>query len=124
MSIKPVADPIVLSQQGPTVRFSFQKICPHWDPVRNGNGPWYVYVLHLEGCGDRYSSRPPFQHRDGIWWCDVPVQKLGGPGQKIHLQTVTEIDGRDGRGLDAEEYRSRVGKCAMVFEGVALWMTA
>jgi hypothetical protein len=123
-SFKPVANPIVLSQQGPTVRFSFQKICQHWDPVRNGKGPWYVYILSIDGMADKTRQRPPFEHRDGIWWCDVPVHDLGRPGQKVHVYAVTKFDGKDGRGLSVQEYKAKMGRCGMSFGGVAMWELA
>lgn len=123
-SFKPAANPIVLAEQGPTVRFSFQKICPHWDPVRCGKGPYYLYVLHLEGLDGTQRNHIPFESRDGVWWCDVPVRDLGRPGQKATICTVSEFEGRDGRGLTAQKYKENKGRVAMMFAWVGTWEVA
>lgn len=123
-SFRPVNNPIVLSQQGPTVRFSFQKICPHWDPIRCGKGPYYLYVLHLEGLDGTQRNHIPFENRDGVWWCDVPVGDLGRPGQKAQIYTVTSFDGQDGRGLTIQQYRQKKGRVGMGFGGVGQWEIA
>lgn len=123
-SFKPAANPIVLSQQGPTVRFSFQKICPHWDPVRCGKGPYYLYVLHLDGLDGTQRNHIPFESRDGVWWCDVPVRDLGRPGQKATICTVSEFEGRSGRGLTVQQYREKKGRVAMMFAWAGTWEVA
>lgn len=120
-SFAPMANPIVLAHQGPTVRFSFQKVCPHWDPVRSGRGPWYLYVLHLKGLDGTNRNHVPFEQGDGVWWCDVPTADLGEPGCKAQIYTVTKFDGNDGRGLTVEEYRQKKGRVGMSFGGVGVW---
>ncbi|KAK5122027.1 hypothetical protein LTR85_004273 [Meristemomyces frigidus] len=123
-SFTPVTNPIALSQQGPTVRFSFQKICPHWDPVRCGKGPYYLYVLHMEGLDGTDRNHVPFESNGEVWWCDVPVRDLGRAGQKVQIYTVPDFDGRSGRGLSVQEYRQRKGRVAMMFGGVCKWEVA
>ena len=125
ISFKPASGKIQLSQQhGPTARFSFQKVCPHWDPVRCGKGPYYLYVLHLEGLDGTQRNHVPFETNGEVWWCDVPVQDLGRPGMKVQIYTVTKIDGGDGRGLTIQRYRERKGRCALSFGGVCKWEVA
>lgn len=121
ISFKPVANPVVLSQQGPTVRFSFQKVCPHWDPIQCGKGPYYLYVLHTEALDGTQNNHVPFQQGDGIWWLDVPLADLGRPGQKASIYTVTIYDKQPARGLTIEEYKRRKGRVGMSFGGVAQW---
>ncbi|KAK4541022.1 hypothetical protein LTR36_008391 [Oleoguttula mirabilis] len=120
----PVSNPITLSQQGPTVRFSFQKICPHWDPVQCGKGLYYLYVLHLDGLDGTDQNNVPFESNGDVWWCDIPLQDLGRAGQKAQIYTVTSFDGRDGRGLTIQEYRHGKGRCGMGFGGVCKWEVA
>jgi transglutaminase-like putative cysteine protease len=123
-SFGPTANPIVLSQQGPTTRFMFQKVCPHWDPVRHGRGQYYLYILNLEALEGTDRNGVPFQQGDGVWWCDVPVADLGRPGQKVQIYTVTEFDNRDGRGLTLQEYTQRKNRVGRSYGGVAKWEIA
>ncbi|KAL1584312.1 hypothetical protein WHR41_06800 [Cladosporium halotolerans] len=120
-SFAPLANPVVLAQQGPTTRFMFQKVCPHWDPVRCGRGEYYLYVLHLEELDGTDRNHVPFEKGDGVWWCDVRTEDLGRPGQKASIYTVTQFGGREGRGLSLQEYRDRKGRVGMGFGGVATW---
>lgn len=121
ISLRPTDCPIVLSQQGPTVRFSFQSVCPHWDPVRNGRGPYYLYVLHTEALDGTNRNHIPFQQGDKVWWLDVPIADLGRPGQKASIYTVTTYDNEDARGLTIQQYHARKGRVGMSFGGVAQW---
>ena len=123
-TFQPTSGKIVPSQQGPTVRFSFQKICPHWDPVRCGPGPYYVYILHLEALDGTDRNHIPFDTNGDVWWCDVPVRDLGRAGQKAEIFVVTSFGGKDGRGLTVQEYRRRKGTVGMAFGGVCKWEVA
>lgn len=109
------------SLPGATVRFLFQKICPHSDPVRNGRGPYYLYVLALDGLDGTQRNHVPFETNGSVWWCDVPVADLGKPGGKAQIYTVTSFDGGEGRGVTIQRYRERKGRCAMAFGGVCKW---
>jgi hypothetical protein len=117
-SFAPLFNPIVRANQGPTTRFMFQKICPHWDPVRCGRGQYFLYVLHLKGLDGTQRNHVPFEQGDGIWWCDVPTADLG---DGANIYSVTSFDGRDGRGLTLQEYKQKKGRVAMMFGGVAAW---
>lgn len=121
-SFRPIANPIVLSQQGPVVRFSFQAVCPHWDGKKNGRGARYLHIMCIDELDGTQRNYPPFEHKDGVWWLDVPVRDLGKPGQKCMVVTVDSFDGGSGRGLTAKEYLSKKGRCAMgPFSGLAQW---
>lgn len=111
----------IASFPGPTARFSFQKVCPHWDPVRCGKGPQYLYVLALDGLEGTPNNHVPFESNGSVWWCDVPVRDLGRPGGKAQIYVVTEFDGGGGRGVTIERYRQKKGRCAMMFGGVCKW---
>jgi hypothetical protein len=117
-SFAPLTNPIVRAHQGPSTRFMFQKVCPHWDPVRCGRGQYYLYVLHLKGLDGTDRNHIPFEQGDGVWWCDVPTADLG---DGANIYSVTNFDGRDGRGLTLQEYRQRKGRVGMSFGGVAAW---
>lgn len=123
-SFAPVANPIVLAHQGPNTRFMFQKICPHWDPVRCGKGEYFVYVLHVEALDGTDRNHIPFERGDGVWWCDVDTRELGRPGQKVMIFAVSEFDGKEGRGLSVQEYRRKKGKVALMWAYVAEWELA
>lgn len=123
-SFQPVSGKIAIAQQGPTVRFAFQKICPHWDSVRNGKGPYYLYVLLLESLEGNPRNYIPFETNGDVWWCDIPARDLGRPGQKAQIYTVTSFDGKDGRGLTIDEYRRRKGRVGFGFGGVCKWEVA
>lgn len=113
---------ISLSQQhGPTVRFSFQKICPHYDPVRHGKGPYYLYVLHLENLDGTQRNHIPFETNGEVWWCDIPTQDLGRPGRKVQIYSVTSFNNKNGRGLTIGEYRQKKGRVGYGFGGCCKW---
>ncbi|KAF7186589.1 Kyphoscoliosis peptidase [Pseudocercospora fuligena] len=124
-SFQPNAGKIVLSQQpGPTVRFSFQKICPHWDPDRNGKGPHYLYALAIEALEKDPRNHIPFETNGDVWWCDVPVRDLGKPGQKVTIMAFTSFGGKDGRGLTVQEYKRMKGKTGWGGGFMAAWEIA
>ncbi|GAB1741235.1 hypothetical protein NU219Hw_g6476t1 [Hortaea werneckii] len=122
----PIRVPRQLHGQGShgMVRFSFQKICPHWDPLRHGRGPFYLYALQLPGEGKKMV---PFESSaEGVWWCDVPAQDLlpasdkGGSGE-VKVLAITSFRGGEGRGVTAREFREWQGRCAMGWGYVAKW---
>lgn len=122
ISIRPRESPISISTlPGPAVRFQFQKVCQHWDPLVNGKGAWYLYTLHLSASEGSKGNHVPFRQQGGVWWCDVPVQDLGGKGAKVSVNAVTRFDGREGRGLTVEEFLAKSGRVGMSWGGVARW---
>ncbi|KAK5136974.1 hypothetical protein LTR08_001481 [Meristemomyces frigidus] len=123
-SFRPAGNPIVLAQQGPTVRFSFQKICPHWDPSRNGKGAYCLYTLAIENLQGSPKNHVPFETNGEVWWCDVPLADLGRQGQTVSASAVTSFRDRDGRGLTAKEYEEWRGRCTLGWAGVAKWTLA
>ncbi|KAF2278649.1 uncharacterized protein EI97DRAFT_430918 [Westerdykella ornata] len=106
---------------GPVVRFQFSSVCPHWDGERHGKGKPYVMILHVGGRDGRNTDYVPFQTDGRVWWVDVQRTELGAAGQKVSVFAVTTVEGRDARGLGYEGYLSKKGRCAMGFEGVAMW---
>ncbi len=121
-TFRPAEKRICSSQQpDPTVRFSFQKVCPHWDPVRCGKGPYYLYILHLEGLDGTKRNHIPFQTNGDVWWCDAAVQDLGQPGKKARICVVCDFNGGSGRGLTVDRYKEMKGRCGMSFGFVCEW---
>ncbi|MCJ1268150.1 hypothetical protein MMC22_008036 [Lobaria immixta] len=106
---------------GPTVRFQFERVCEHWDPIKHGAGKPYIFILAIHGVDGREKDYVPFETNGFCWWVDVPPQKLGAPGQTITIFTVDTIGGGSGRGLSLEEYRLSKGRKAMSFNGLAAW---
>ena len=114
------------------VRFQFSKKCPHWEFETLGKGKPYVFFLSCSssspsssGDGRDSSSRPtehgPFATDGATWWLDVPSSGLGGPGARVNLYAVTQIDGVSARGRTPAEYMAAKGKKSMRFGGVAAW---
>lgn len=106
---------------GPTVRFQFSRVCPHWDPMRNGEGKPYVFILAIHGIDGREDDYVPFETNGSFWWADVEPKRLGCRGQTVSLYAVTTVSGNSGRGLDVDEYRQMKGRKAMGFAGAAAW---
>jgi transglutaminase-like putative cysteine protease len=110
------------AHMGPTVRFQFERICPHWDPRRNGKGLPYLYVLCLGTQPDGSKNEwVPFKTNGKFWWVDVAVEQLGRPGEKITCYSVATVGDHDGRGLSKEEYLMAKGRKGMSFQGFATW---
>ncbi|KAL9121678.1 MAG: hypothetical protein Q9187_001762 [Circinaria calcarea] len=104
------------------VRFQFEKVCEHWDPIRNGPGKPYVYVLATAiGQDGRAADYIPFDNNGMYWWLDVPLEKLGRKGQMCMVYTVASVNGKDGRGLSKDEYLAAKGRSGMGFGGVCQW---
>ncbi|CAK1361845.1 Kyphoscoliosis peptidase [Cercospora beticola] len=124
-SFRPAEGKINLAQQGPTTRFSFQKICRHWDPIKNGSGPSYLFVLLIDAQEKKGENNlPPFNTNGEVWWCDVPTQHLGHSGQKVTVIGLTQFNGRDGRGLTVEDYMRKKGRAGWASTFIASWEIA
>ena len=104
------------------VRFQFEKVCEHWDPIRNGPGKPYVYILATGiGKDGETADYIPFDSNGMYWWADVPLEKLGRKGQMCMVYTVTSVNGKGGRGLTKDGYLAARGKSGMGFGGVCQW---
>lgn len=103
-------------QKGAMVRFSFTKVCPHWDNEVRGKGKHYCYIL----CRDGYPAIP-FQHNGYAWWLDIPSDELGLPEKNIKIAAVNSFKGGDGRGVTGEEFRAGLGRVAMGWGFVCKW---
>ncbi|KAL2052106.1 hypothetical protein ABVK25_007548 [Lepraria finkii] len=106
---------------GPTIRFQFSRICEHWDPVRNGQGKPFTFILNIHGIDGREADYIPFETNGIFWWADVVPQRLGAPGQNVTVYTIETLNGQSGRGLSIDEYRIAKGRKAMGFGGLAVW---
>ncbi|GAM89022.1 hypothetical protein ANO11243_070560 [Dothideomycetidae sp. 11243] len=100
-------------QKGMT-RFSFGKICQHWDNEKSGKGKHYCYILN------RQDKKPvPFQYNGKVWWLDIPSHELGQPGQFVQISAVNKFNNADARGLTAEKFMA--GGRSMSWGGVCRW---
>ena len=106
---------------GGMIRFQFSRVCPHWDPLRHGEGKPYVFFLSIHGIDGRNDGYVPFETNGGSWWADVEARKLGAPGQSISLYTCETVSGNNARGLTVTEFKQAKGRKAMGFGGVAKW---
>ena len=107
------------SSGGPTTRFQFQRLCPHWDPIRNGAGKAYVYILSI-GSGD--PEPIPFENDGHFWWVDVPISKLGREGDEIVLCAVDTVSGVSARGMSKSEWVGARGRKGMSWKYCARWV--
>lgn len=118
-----VNDPLA---PGPTIRFQAHKICPHWDFERHGTGKPYLLVVKVNGRDGNSPDYYPVEFDGYNWWIDIPRDMLGRPGQDVWLYTQrTYMNGIDGRGLTAAEYRrTRKQWTSWGWAGVAQWTLA
>ncbi|KAL8690339.1 MAG: hypothetical protein Q9218_004197 [Villophora microphyllina] len=87
-----------------TVRFQFEKICEHWDSIRNGPGPAYPYVLILQNAdGNGGQSLEVLNTNGSVWWLDVESRLFGHKGQTLSLCALDKVDGRSARGMTVDE---------------------
>lgn len=104
------------------VQFRFSKICEHWDPVRNGPGKPYSYLLQLSNPNARNGKDLYVFDTDGRnWWVDVESRLLGAQGGSVSLFFVNIVDGKSARGMAPGELRAAIGRKGMSFGGVAKW---
>ncbi|KAI9799870.1 MAG: hypothetical protein M1833_003792 [Piccolia ochrophora] len=126
-SFRPALKAINVSQPvAPTVRFSFAKVCPHWDNVSMGAGVPFLFVVgvHNGAGGPGKKEYVPFSTDAACseWWCDVPVERLGSKGQEVMVHPVDTVGGKKVRGLEKEAFLRARGKQAMSFgNSVAKW---
>ncbi|PNS18948.1 cytokinesis protein 3 [Sphaceloma murrayae] len=100
-------------------RFSFTRVCAHWDPVRNGRGRPYCYVLLREGAERK--KMLPFENNGWAWWVDVPARELGQVGDKVKVAAINSFDGGDGRGVTADLFKQKEGRVGMGWGYVCEW---
>jgi len=106
---------------GPTLRFQFATVCPHWDHEKNGKGKPCIMVLHVGGKDGRKEDYLPFETDGRNWWLDAPREQLGCPGQKVSVYSVKSFDGKSGRGLSLAEFKQKWGRVQGGFDGIAMW---
>jgi hypothetical protein len=89
----------------PNVRFSFTKVCPHWDGVRAGVGKPYLPFVEIQGRGGAKTEQKVLQSDGYNYWVDVPRADLGTPGQEVKIIYMMKLDNNDARGLTAAGYK-------------------
>jgi hypothetical protein len=102
---------------GPTIRFMFHKICPHYDVVAR-HGPPYHYYLKV-GDEERY-----FESDGYWWWCDVGRHELGKfKNGTVICEYVNRYgpDSRDTRGMTRQEVKEKRGWRSWGMSHVAMW---
>jgi hypothetical protein len=103
------------------VGFRFAKICPHWDPERNGRGKQMLFALKIGGLDGRKDDLLPLEY-DGFWYyIDVDARELGAPGQTVSLVGFTEMDGRSARGLTKDEWFRKKGRVGFRYAILVRW---
>ncbi|OTA04110.1 hypothetical protein A9Z42_0046790 [Trichoderma parareesei] len=119
-SIEPASKQIPV-HSGQVVRFQFSKLCEHWKSETHGQGKPPLFLLQIHGLDGRKDDMIPIE-TDGYWhWADVHARDLGAPGQSVMVLQLTSLDGQDARGVTAQQFLSKKGRCAMAWAGVAKW---
>lgn len=103
------------------IRFLFERLCEHWDPIRNGPGKPYIYILCIHGLDGREDDSLPFETDGRRWWLDVQTTQLGAPGQTITIYAISTFGNESGRGLRLEEYRQYKGRKGWSGNALAAW---
>lgn len=106
---------------GNIIRFVFERLCEHWDPIRNGPGKSYIYILCIHGLDGREDDSLPFKTDGMRWWLDVPAIQLGAQGQTITIYTISTFGSECGRGLSLDEYRQQKGRKGWSGNALAAW---
>ena len=110
------------TQPNMMIQFRFSRVCEHWDPVKNGPGPAYPYILAIQNSDARNGREFEVFQTDGkSWWVDLESRLLGKKGDALNLYTVTTVGGSSARGMGSEELRRAIGRKGMSFGGVAKW---
>lgn len=116
--------PVCSPQQrdaGNAIRFLFERLCEHWDPIRNGPGKAYIYILCIHGLDGHEDDSLPFETDGRRWWLDVQTSQLGAPGQTITIYAISTFGNENGRGLSLEEYRQYKGRKGWSGNALAAW---
>lgn len=103
------------------IRFLFERLCEHWDPIRNGPGKPYIYILSIHGLDGREDDSLPFETDGRRWWLDVQTAQLGAPGQTITIYAISTFGNESGRGLSLEDYRQYKGRKGWSGNALAAW---
>ncbi|KAL8675556.1 MAG: hypothetical protein Q9168_000068 [Polycauliona sp. 1 TL-2023] len=94
-----------------TVRFQFEKVCEHWDPIRNGPGKPYPYMMEIHNADGRGKKEfRVFDTNGRVWWLDVENRLLGQKGQTVSIYTLQVLGGVNARGMSVDECRSGIGR--------------
>ncbi|KAL7785191.1 hypothetical protein V8C37DRAFT_394487 [Trichoderma ceciliae] len=119
-SIEPASKQISI-HSGQVVRFQFSKLCEHWRSDKHGHGQPPLFLLQFHGVDGRKDDTIPIE-TNGYWhWADVNARDLGAPGQSVMVLQLTSIDGQDARGVTAQQFLSKKGRCGMAWAYVARW---
>lgn len=103
------------------MRFSFTRVCEHWDPHRHGKGTPYSYVLATAVAEGGKAKEMLQFNTDGFhWWLDLQdaQHRLGNNGDKVFVYAVTSVGGQDARGIAWSEQLFYQG---VGWNGVAMW---
>ncbi|KAL8806786.1 MAG: hypothetical protein Q9200_004913 [Gallowayella weberi] len=105
-----------------TTHFQFEKVCAHWDPILNGMGKPYSYIMQIHNADGRGGDETRvFDSNGSVWWLDVETRLLGKQGQKLSLFAVTTLGGEDARGVSVEQCRRAMGRKGWSGGGLAAW---
>ena len=105
-----------------TVHFQFEKVCAHWDPIRNGPGKPYPYVMRIHNADGRGGDEiRVFNTNGNVWWLDVENRLLGRKGQTVGIFTIQELGGENARGVSVEECRRAMGRKGWSGGALAAW---
>lgn len=116
-SFSPPQKYISLSSYSTTIRFQFFNVCKHFDYEKKWKCKPFLFVLCLHGSKDEWL---PFDSNGYCYSIDVPIQSMTSC-KKVGSYVVTQVDGKDARGMAKDEFIQKKGSCAMNFSGVSSW---
>ncbi|KAL8765052.1 MAG: hypothetical protein Q9209_007742 [Squamulea sp. 1 TL-2023] len=112
---------IPISTSG-SIRFQFEKVCLHWDPVRNGSGKPYPYIMRIHNADGRGAEEiRVFDTNGSVWWLDVENRLLGRKGQMINIFAIQKLGGEDARGVSVGDCRRAMGRKGWSGGALAVW---
>ncbi|KAL8850904.1 MAG: hypothetical protein Q9221_004159 [Calogaya cf. arnoldii] len=104
------------------VHFQFEKVCAHWDPIRNGPGKSYPYVMRIHNADGRGGDEiRVFDTNGSVWWLDVENGLLGKKGQTVGIYTIQILGGENARGVSVEDCRKAMGRKGWSGGALAAW---
>jgi hypothetical protein len=103
-SFLPKANDISRNAPEATVRFQWNKICPHYDITRHHGVPYTFFIL-LPNKEQRVAKSDGYNY-----WIDIRRDELPKPGEEVSVQYMAKYmlqDGvwKEGRGLGEEDLR-------------------
>ncbi|KAL1843351.1 hypothetical protein VTJ49DRAFT_1938 [Mycothermus thermophilus] len=110
--------PVSSTHPRSVIKFRFARLCPHWDPRRNGEGAPLLMALLFNKELLLLDENPDGSGAMGI---DVGAGRLGQPGENVVLVAIDTVDGKSARGMTRAEWSAKQGRCGYSFSFLIRW---